>query len=75
VPVAAAWGGAALLAPRAAAGERGVRAAALGAGAALVAWLASPAAVPVAPLAPGESLLAVESTAAGVVSSSATASA
>jgi len=66
-PVAAAWGLAALLLPDTNPRRRGLRTAALAAGALVVAVWANPGAVPITATAPGERLLAVDPSAAGVV--------
>ena len=67
LPVAAAWGLAALLLPDSQPRRRGLRAAGLVAGALGVAVWANPGAVPITATAPGERLLAVDPSAAGVV--------
>ncbi len=67
LPVAAAWGLAALWLSDTSPRRRGMRAVALAAGAVGVAVWASPAAVPIAATAPGERLLAATPSAAGVV--------
>jgi spermidine synthase len=67
VALAAPWAGAALLLPDARAPRRAGRCAALALGCTLVAAVANPLSVPVTPTAPGERVLAVDPTAAGVV--------
>jgi spermidine synthase len=67
VPVAAAWALAALALPDTVRGRWPARVAALAAGSLLIGGLASPASVPVTATAPGEHVLAVDTSAAGVV--------
>jgi spermidine synthase len=67
VGLAVPWAGAALLVPDARTPRRAGRCAALVVGGALVAAVANPLAVPTTPTAPGERVLAVDPTAAGVV--------